>query len=323
MDFVTVDGLTLPLEASPDGIRIGDPGPPLEVIAGFVNAALSGWIPALREKFERGEDAIREPIVAMRVSPDDVGEAVERWRSATGTEPGEDIYLVGNGFAPNLAVPRTVLIELLERLGQLQLDHGGSPPGPDAASLFSEDPEGAPDPGPGARTYLEELEHRAEALDAIAGSAPSSERGAESHAQRRVLLASLDASGLLSDEMFEDKRLWLETWGLGNLLAYLESARQLIAYMRSAERRERLPEAEPQPVLGAPISVDWFRLGSAAHEGLSPFEWLAYCEYVFRDKQLARGSEGEFRIRAGGPWYRFVWRKDDGVTPALVSVTRA
>ena len=35
------------------------------------------------------------------------------------------------------------------------------------------------------------------------------------------------------------------------------------------------------------------------------------------------GSEGALLVRQGGPWYRLRWRRDDGVTPALLTAEPA
>jgi hypothetical protein len=188
-----------------------------------------------------------------------------------------------------------------------------------SSRLFGPTPAGAGDPGEGDRAFLEELEAKAREVDRLASGERSDETVAEEHAKRRALLMALDAAGLLTEERWEDRRRWLDRWGLHDLLAYHDAAIALHTYLRSEERREHVPEVVAEGVLGATVSVDWFRLGSPAPEGRTPYAWLGECERLFRAATLPPGAEGVFLTHEGGPWLRLRWRKDDGVTAALVS----
>jgi hypothetical protein len=103
------------------------------------------------------------------------------------------------------------------------------------------------------------------------------------------------------------------------LIAYHSAAMELNAYFRSQERKKYFPDAEQERIVGAPVSLDWFRLHIPTPEAYSPYDWLAFCESVFRMNNNYTGGEGEVYTHLGNQWYRLRWRKDDGVTPALLS----
>ena len=139
------------------------------------------------------------------------------------------------------------------------------------------------------RSPLRRLEQEATSL----GDAPNAT------AERSALLTALDAAGILTDE--EEVRRRLEVANLPLLLEYHLAATWLLHYPPSPERRARIPGARPGPVVGAPVSIDWFRLGVVPREGLTPFDWLAYCESVFADRDELHGDEGEYLVHHGGP----------------------
>ena len=82
---------------------------------------------------------------------------------------------------------------------------------------------------------------------------------AQEHAERRSLLTALDANGFFDGAGREPDARRLDERGLAVLAAYRRGALELLAYLDSPERRERLPGGAAGPVLGAPVSVDWFR----------------------------------------------------------------
>jgi hypothetical protein len=267
-----------------------------------------------------GKHAIRPTVTT------DLAEARDRWAEWTGGgELGDDVYVLGTPFTDSVVLPRAALLELMDKLDRLR--RGESLPDREPARTPEEPapehrPAGPGDEEEGIRAVLSELEASAVELDALA---PAEQTGgpdaATASAKRRVLLVSLDAAGVLADD--EETRRRLEAWNLPTLLQYHLAATWLLHYYDSDERRERIAGGARRPVLGGPVSIDWFRLGSPPQEGLEPFEWLTYCESVFVQHDSFPGGSGEFAVRHGGPWYRFLWRKDDGVTPALLRVEPA
>jgi hypothetical protein len=314
-DTLTVDGLSLPLERAPDGVRVtGDRGE-LEALTLALNSGAGDWLPGMRDAIARGEDAARYPVVVMRPAPGvDYGRAAEVWRKHAGSEPGEDVYAVGSAFSPDVIVPRTALLALLDRLIELRGGPLAAPPPP---------PRPAPALTEHDRPYFEELEQKAREVDALRVGPRDEEAIAQEHAKRRSLLLALDANGLLAGAGGDAPALDLKDWHLYTLAGYRRAALALLAYLDSEERRERLPAAAAGRVLGAPVSLDWFRLNVAPQQGLSSHAWLAWAEAQFAASNLQPGSEGAVLVRHGGPWYRLRWRKDDGVTPALIAAETA
>jgi hypothetical protein len=155
----------------------------------------------------------------------------------------------------------------------------------------------------------EELEGRATALDRVAASAGP----AESATLRRQLLADLVEAGLFDApaEPPEERP---------TLQAYHRAGRRLARYLRSVERARFNPDAAPTPIVGAPVSVDWFRFPSPGPDHLSELEWLAYLENILTSAGPS-GEDGEIFVRIGDGWWTLRWRTDDGVHPAVVSAS--
>lgn len=184
--------------------------------------------------------------------------------------------------------------------------------------LFRVDPYDFGGPGDGEEALLGALEARAAALDAHDAPAAAAERSS----QRRFLLGDLEAAGIFDSAHRGTKAAYLEQWGLHTLLGYLRAAEALEAYAVSEDRQRVLPEApKPDPQHG-PISVDWFRCGAPTPAGWTPHDWLAVCEFWFVQSGLTEEStsDDELFVRLDGGTYRFDWRRDDGLSPALVSV---
>jgi hypothetical protein len=91
-------------------------------------------------------------------------------------------------------------------------------------------------------------------------------------------------------------------------------------YLRSAERRRHVEGAYAQPILGAPISIDWFWHPSVP-KGFEKYDWLGACERALGDAPSTEGPEGEVFTRFGSRWCRILWRRDDGQTPAIVETS--
>lgn len=180
--------------------------------------------------------------------------------------------------------------------------------------LFQEE-SSASSPQPGEREILERLELRATELDAMR-HAPES--AADESVKRRFLLLDLQGAGLFDASNGLRKDQWLRQWGFVHLAGYRDAALQLRRYLHSAERSRSLPPADTSGVVGAPVSVDWFRAGAPAFEGRTPLEWLAFCEATVRPSEIVEGGEGEVLTHVSRRWYRIYWRRDDGIHAALV-----
>lgn len=101
------------------------------------------------------------------------------------------------------------------------------------------------------------------------------------------------------------------------LRGYALAARQLKAFYASAERAEYLQPLDSPPVVGGPVSIDWFRRGVPTPEGFHPLSWLAFCEWILRTSQLRADNPGEFYSRIQGRTYHLRFRREDGLHPAL------
>jgi hypothetical protein len=287
-------GIALPLEQTSDGPIVSTSADPdLAPLAWVLNAAATRKLP-LRDAVAAGEDTIVQGLYATRPDPyEDHAQAAATWRRLSGYDAGDDAYTVGTTFSgPGLLVPRDALLEMLEALERARSGDGASPAGPEE---------------------LDELERRAAELDALPAPRTAEEAGTQS-AKRRFLLVALDHAGVLGDQ---------PPGGLVErplLAGYRDAAVELRRYLASDERRALVAGAPPSDVLGAPVSLDWFRHPSARPNPLErPFHWLAAGEAALRAAQLdASAGAGEVFVRRGPDWWIFDWRRDDGVSPALV-----
>ncbi len=325
MDTLNIAGLSLVLRSTPDGPLLSTKNGEWEPLAWVINAALTGNFPQLADALERGADAVVQGLYAVRPNPlDSMAEVKARWKAATGTDVGDDFYVVGTTFIRDeVVISRNVLQEILSTL-QLLRKRSAQPGVSEQSSLpsppwlFRPDPF-YPDPAGSEEVILQDLEERAVALDALAQGPKTVETAATAAAKRRFLLVELAAAGLLSDAHSQQKLSWLKIWNLPTLSGYYDAALELLSYFRSPERQHYIPGVGAEPILGARVSVDWFRLGVPTPGEYHPYMWLGYCESIFREASLVEGGEGDMFTRIDEKWYRFHWRKDDGTTPVLLT----
>jgi hypothetical protein len=281
-------GVQLPLEYAADGPMVSTRADPdVEPLAWVLNAAVTGMLPGLRDAVAAGDDEVVQGLFAARPDPlEDHKRSAATWRRLSGQDPGDDAYVVGTTFSDHsVLVPRSALLELLDALERLRAGEDGGLPGGE----------------------LDELERRAAELEEVADPAAAS-------AKRRFLLLALDQAGVLGErppDGLDERPL---------LAGYRDAAAELRRYLGSEERRSLVPGAPPSGVLGAAVSLDWFRHPSPRPNPLErPFRWLAAGEAALRAAQLDEHSgTGEVFVRRGGDWWVFDWRRDDGVTAALV-----
>ena len=165
------------------------------------------------------------------------------------------------------------------------------------------------------RSSLVELEAAALALDLLVD-------GPEASARPRALLLELDAAGLLDDQQDGVKRAWLRHWQLPVLSGYLEAAGHAWRYYRSRERAEATDgAATPGSLLGATISIDWFRLHDHTPLRWSKHAWIASVEACWI-RDFGAGEDqpaaGSWFSSSGATRAEVHFRTDDGAHRSLV-----
>ncbi|WP_147445407.1 hypothetical protein [Corallococcus aberystwythensis] len=164
-----------------------------------------------------------------------------------------------------------------------------------------------------------DLEARVAELDALAAQAKTADEHATVSARRRFLLIALDSEGLLDAAQAPEVRERLERLGLPVLQGYHASAMELLRYYGSIQRRRYIPGASSRPILGGPVSLDWFRRPDHTPGTYNPFAWLGCCENIFVDTRHPEADGfGEIFMRVDGAMAHLAWRRDDGVTANLI-----
>jgi hypothetical protein len=293
-------GISLPLVPSPMGPLIANVDERTEPLAWALNLGV-GPI-SLAEALRTRQPIIGPEVAICPLEDDDDRSALAAgWHELSGQELGDDPWVISIGFlSRRLAVPRAVLLELADELARLRAD-APKPPGP---WLFRANPQWH-EPAPGEDAALRPLEHMAARADT---------------AERLALLRALEQHGIFADAWWEERAVWLDRWGLPTLAKYARAARDMHRYLRSAERRRHVEDAGAQPILGAPVSIDWFRHPSVP-KGFERYDWLGACERALRDAPSTEGPEGEVFTRVGDAWCWIGWRRDDGQTAAIVETS--
>ncbi|WP_127500924.1 hypothetical protein [Actinoplanes solisilvae] len=296
---LTAAGVTLPLYPTPMGPLVSKDDPRTEPLAWALNLGATGAI-ALTDAVAAGQP-LGGPEVAIYPLEDDDEQRPTldaRWRELSGGPLGDDPWVISIGFLPErLAVPRTVLVALAGELARLRAQ-AAKPPGP---WFFRAEPQWR-EPAPGEDEQLRPLERMARRDDP---------------AERPELMRALERHGIFADAWWDERAAYLRGWGLPTLLGYANAARDMHRYLRSEQRRRHIDDARWQPILGAPVSIDWFRHPSAP-PGFDAYDWLGACERALRDAPSLEGPSGEVFARLDAGWCRIVWRRDDGLTPAIV-----
>ncbi|HYO68244.1 MAG TPA: hypothetical protein VEU33_19405 [Archangium sp.] len=282
---------------------------------------MRGEIPEFRERISRGEQASFGGRYARRPDPqydphyDNLAVLKRRWKAWTGLDAGDDLYMVGTNFeGEDVPIPRSALLALYDELVAMNQRRPWVPPTPPG-------PESEPtDESPDLLTRAE-LESTASGLDELDVTISDVDSAARASAKRRVLLTDLQRTGLLDEDRAEHNLRLVPSVRYPTLRGYIEAALSLHAYLRCPER-QTLPDPAPFPIVGGLVALDWFRLGVPTPEGSTPNIFLSFCEDVFSlELQLQgdfEGGQGVIFTRAER-WYELVWRKDDGIHPALLT----
>jgi hypothetical protein len=312
---LNVHGLRVPLVDTPFGPLASFQDRHLEALDLTVQWAVEGRIPGFRRAIEERRPTGQFPVFAYPAdAEDDLTESGKMWRRLTGEDLGDDVYVLHSALGtPNVAVPRQVLMRLIDEVNELR-DATVKPAGP---WLYRQIPIWHA-PAPGEEEAIRILERQSEQLEAISRGPRADEARAREAAKRRFLLLELDSLGILSDAGFPDKERWLAAWTLPLTLSYLRAAHRLHLYLVSPGRRRYFPDPDHQPVLGARISLDWFRHPGPSPPGVDADLWLGFCEQTLAESQVS-GYEGTLFVREGGPWYEICWRRDDGQNPSVTA----
>ena len=312
-DVLEVAGVRLPLIDTAAGPRL-DPDGDAAGLAIVVNGFLEGLLPDLPNQLRRRAPVHAAGLYADTLPEDaDVTEPLEPWRRLSHSDVTDDPVIVGIPGEVSV-LPRAALLEILDRMQELnahepQKDNPATDTHEERLARAIANRPGAP----GRAEELERLEARARELDAMSDPA-------EAAARRRTLLIELDGADVLSGRPEVAREL--SDLNLPTLLGYHAAARRLLDYLVSPERGELVPDALAEPVLGARVSLDFFRCGPQVPPDGTERRWTALGEAMLVASSPKPTVEGEFYSQWDGRWYHVRWRRDDGNTPALLDLSQ-
>ncbi|MGB0387433.1 MAG: hypothetical protein ACPGWR_21660 [Ardenticatenaceae bacterium] len=242
-----VNNLSLPLKWTPMGPLLSTEDKFLEPIAWIVNPPVASKNSHFADSLARGDDVFMQRLYAVRPKPDEVlPEDRALWRELTGSELGQDVYLLGTTFTRQLVLPRQTLQEIVQALLKKRAEF----PEPPFPWLFQRDPYHL-GPATGEKELLCELEKRATGFKNPFLCQQTDETALS--VKRQELLRDLEAAGLFSDAYFKEKHMWLEMWGGLTLLEYYKAATEFFNHFRT-QKQQVIPGAAPMPVLA--MSID-------------------------------------------------------------------
>lgn len=209
-----VHNLSLPLKETTTGPLLSLEDKFLEPLEWVVNSALMADIQQITEALADGEDVfIHQQLYAVRPTPadDDLEKLRARWRELTGSDSGEDVYILGTGFTTyRIVIPRKTLLSIIHNLLALRAKFPELP----FPWLFRASPYHLT-PTDGEEALMRKLEERA--VRAKASLMAFNDSFTE-------LVRDLTEAGLFSEIYSEEKQFWLEQWGLTTLLDYHRAA---------------------------------------------------------------------------------------------------
>lgn len=325
MDSLKLGRLDLPLVHTPTEtvLHIYESSP-LAPVAWVLNNAMRDNPSDFRSRVEGNQTASAGGPAAVRLPEPDLLYN-RRWRAWTGLPPTDDMFALATSFiALDVPVTRAALLRLFDELMAWQ--RAPRPVASPAAPAPAAAPEAADEADedawledPGFKLY--QLEKRALALDERDTQVVSAADAAAVADLRRAFLDDLLRLGLLEDVASSPVAAAVDPCAHPTVFGYREAARAILAYQRCEARLRDLPDARPFPVVGGPVSLDWFRLGAPTPGGVDPLRFLVLGEHLLRwqvEDGALTAACGDFFYRDRDP-YRFTWRKDDGVHPALVA----
>jgi hypothetical protein len=330
LDSLKLGRLDLPLVHTPTETVLDIyESSPLAPMAWVLNNAMRGSPSDFRSRVEGDQTASEAGLSASRVrAPDPCSN--RRWRAWTGLLPTDDMFALATSFiALSVPITRAALLRLFDELMAWQraprpVDSADAPAPADAAPADAaseeadEDDDDAWMETPGFK--LHQMEARALVLDERDVQVVSAADAAAVADLRRAFLDDLLRLGLLEDVASSPVAAAVDPCAHPTVLGYREAAREILAYQCCEARLRDLPNAQPFPVVGGPVSLGWFRLGAPTPGGVDPLRFLVLGEHLLRwqvEDGVLTAACGDFFYRDRDP-YRFTWRKDDGIHPALV-----
>lgn len=296
-DSVRIGTLTLPVHQRGDHAVLGV-GPEQSQVLGFVlNSAMQGGLAADFRKALLERRSVSDQGVYVSYLPDisrEVERGRQRWLDLTGQPPGDDVYLLGTQFrgVASLVVPRQLLIDVFDHLTAL---------GP------------APPPVLNAWDHLEQ-----HALDLLPHpTLPSPD------AEIRDLLSDLSGAGVLDLTQHPSILEHLDPIRHEVLLTYVAAVKELTAYYASPQRAARTDLITNPPIIGGPVSLEWFRHGvQPPDDKADAFTWLTFFEGVVQTATVSPNGASETYQKLGGQWFHLRWRCEVPGTRSLTWAAR-
>jgi hypothetical protein len=210
------------------------------------------------DSLARGEDVFIQTHFAVRLAPKEVqAEDWARWRELTGSELGEDVYMVGTTFTHEVILPRQVLHNIWKALLKKRAEF----PEPPFPWLFRPKPYYVT-PTEGEEELVCQLEKRVVALKMKKRlcSEQTEKSVAEYAAIQKTLWRDLEAAGLFSTTYSKQKQLWLEKWDCTSLQFYYRETMKLIKQFRQVLSLEASPMQDLSISIRAPEHAPHFIL---------------------------------------------------------------
>lgn len=294
---LNVAGLELRLMQSPRGPLLSTNHPEIEPLTWLINLSVDGGLQNLQEQIESKCDIHYKGLHAT-------------------LEDSGNYYLWGDFFSTSMSLPPQSILEVLSRLRLLRetfQTRSASKAVCKQVELPNPVVEQVSDNSIQSRTLhpLEELESRAVELDQLVQRERSPENVSEESVKRRFLHLDLAASGIFEPNVDIPDTLPM-------LRSYHSAALQVARYLASESRQRFNPDATSAPVIGGPVSLDWFRFPSPVPSHLTADEWLAFLENILVHGGTY-GGEGEIFVHVGAYWWTLYWRSDDAIHPAIVA----
>jgi hypothetical protein len=305
---IAVGWITFDTPESERGIVLAHADSRLAPLLALVNGVAGGVLRGYAEALEAGWEIHGGDVEVARA---DVASGASGWRELSGADGTPPYYEVRANHR-GVAVPAAVVLDLIERLLAIRL-------GENQPWLFTPRPR-AWRPGHSEEATLTELERQARELDTMTVGAQSAEELARVSARRRFVFLELEASGVFTDDHASERLRWLDRWQAPTVAAYQRAAISAWRYYRSELRKECIPDANvPTSLLGASLSIDWFRLPSTPPEGWNHERLSVSSEFEFL-RAASRGGlgpGGTFYFHSGRLSAQYFYRWDDGVHPSL------
>ena len=222
-----VHNLSLPLRYTPTGPVLSIEKSFLDPIAWLINSALGDDTEQFANDLAHGKEISIKAFSAVPLAVNEiVPEDRVRWHQLTGSELGEDVYMVSSTFTHEVILPRQTLLQIYQAIIALRAEF----PEPPFPWLFCADPY-YPTPAEGEEELMGKLEARAVAFKERQAFAEIRSKQTFNE-ERTKLLRDLEEAGLFSELYSEEKKYWLEMWELPTLRDYHRAALAFLSYFQ-------------------------------------------------------------------------------------------